>query len=48
MKLSTNAFWIGLPGWMKRSRTPVRADQANSARPVNSGPLSMTISSGSP
>jgi hypothetical protein len=27
MKLSTNAFWIGLPGWMKRSRTPVRTDR---------------------
>jgi hypothetical protein len=22
MKLSTNAFWIGLPGWMMRNRTP--------------------------
>jgi hypothetical protein len=31
MKLSANAFWIGLPGWMKRSRTPVRANQARSA-----------------
>jgi len=42
MKLATNAFWIGLPGWMKRGRTPVRAAQANRARPVNSGPWSMT------
>jgi hypothetical protein len=48
MNLSTNAFWIGLPGWIKRSRTPVRAHQAKSARPVNSGPLSMTISAGRP
>ena len=24
LKLSTKAFWTGLPGWMKRSSTPLR------------------------
>jgi hypothetical protein len=42
MKLSTKAFWISLPGWMKRSHTPVRADQAKSARPVPCGAFQHT------
>ena len=46
LKLSTKAFWIGLPGSMNRNCTPVRSDHKNMALPVSSGPLSTTISSG--
>lgn len=39
LRLSTKAFWTGLAGSMKRSRTPVRSDQSNRARLVPSEPL---------
>lgn len=48
LKLSMKAFCTGLPGLMKRKATPVRSDQSNMAFDVPSGPLSSTISSGSP
>jgi len=47
LKLSTNAFSIGLPGRMKWSWTPRAFVQASSARAGNAGPLSQTIMAGS-
>lgn len=40
LKLSTNAFCVGLPDWMKCNLTPARRDQKNIALQVSSGPLS--------
>jgi hypothetical protein len=48
MMLSAKAFWIGLPGSMNLSFTPVRRDHRNIALLVNSGPLSEAIASGRP
>jgi len=44
---STNAFCVGLPGWMKCSFTLFSCDQKNIALHVSSGPLSQTIVFGS-
>ena len=38
LKLSTKAFWVGLPGWMKCSLTPLSLDQKNMALQVSSAP----------
>jgi hypothetical protein len=37
-EVQTNAFCVGLPGWMKCSFTPVRLAQKYIAFDVNSGP----------
>ena len=47
LKLSTNAFCVGLPGWMKCSFTPAFFAQKYIVFDVNSGPLSQTIVFGS-
>jgi len=47
LKLSTKALSVGLPGLMKCSFTLAACAQASSALLVNSGPLSMTMRSGS-
>ena len=46
LKLSTKAFWVGLPGWMKFSAAPDRSLQKRIALLVNSGPLSQTTALG--
>jgi hypothetical protein len=49
LKLSTKAFWIGLPGAMKCQSMPVSLHQASMALQVNSmPPLSETIEPGLP
>ena len=48
MKLSTNAFWIGLPGAMKCQSMALSLHQASIALQVNSVPLSETIEPGLP
>ncbi len=48
LKLSTKAFWIGLPGAMKCQSRPVSLHQASIALQVNSVPLSETIEPGLP
>ena len=47
LKLSTNAFCVGFPGWMKFSFTARSCDQKNIALLVSSGPLSITMLFGS-
>jgi hypothetical protein len=48
LKLSTNEFWIGLPGWMKQSSIPRSAAHASNARLRNSLPLSSESLAGAP
>ena len=48
LKLSTKAFWIGLPGAMKCQSMPMSLHQASMALQVNSVPLSETIEPGLP
>ena len=46
LKLSTKAFWVGFPGWMKFKAAPDRSLQKRIALLVSSGPLSQTTALG--
>src|SRR4030043_413128 len=47
-KLSTKAFSMGFPGLIKKIRIPFSYAQEVNAFEVNSGPLSVVITSGAP